>query len=45
MLRRERVDDFVGAGVVKAFAGLVLDGAGIGFQAVYVLAEAGILLL
>ena len=27
----EGVDDFVGAGVVEALAGLVFDGAGIGF--------------
>ena len=38
--RWQRVDDFVGAGVVEAFAGFVFDGARVGFEAVNVLSEA-----
>ena len=41
---RQGVDDFVGAGVVEAFAGFVFDGAGVGLEPVYVLAEAGVFL-
>ena len=37
------VDDLVGTSVVEAFAGLVLDGAGVGAEAIDVLAEAGVL--
>ena len=40
---RQGVDDFVGAGVVEALSCFVFDGAGVGFQAVYVLAQAGVL--
>lgn len=37
------VDDFVGAGVVEALAGFELDGAGVGLEVVYVLAQVGVL--
>ena len=44
-IRRQGVDDFAGLGVVKLFARFVLDGAGVGFETIHMIAQVGVLLL